>query len=147
MYPNPHASATPQIHMPMNHMMRSVNQVETPHVGTFNNMQKSVSHFYSSAPNLQYVNSNMPVDRGIGYATTSYSANYHQPSYATPHTSNVSAPYATVDIHNSASHLHGHSRISDKFAGAYMPSSNIVAFHTSSTQLQKFWQHLIDKRI
>ena len=138
MYSNSHASATPEIHMSMNNMMSSVNQVETPHVGTFNNMQKSVSPFYSSAPNLQYVNSNMPVDRGIGYATTSYSANYHQPSYATPHTSNVSAPYATVDVHNSASHLRGHSRISDELAGAYMPSSNIVAYNTSSAQLRNF---------
>jgi len=119
-------------------MMSSISKVETPHVGTYNNMQQSVSPFYPSAPNLQYVNSNMPVDRGIGYATTSYSANYHQPSYATPHTTNVLTPYATVDIHNSASHLHGHSRISDKFAGAYMPSSNIVAYNASSTQLQNF---------
>src|SRR3990170_4742677 len=31
MYPNSHASATPQIYMPMNNMMSSVNQVETPH--------------------------------------------------------------------------------------------------------------------
>ena len=127
MYPNPHASATPQIHMPMNDMMSSGDRVETPHVGTFNNMQQSVSPFYSSAPNLQYVNSNMPVDRGIGYATTSYSANYHQPSYATPHATNLSAPYATVDTHNSASHLHGYSQISDQFIGAYMPSSKVVA--------------------
>ena len=39
MYPNSHASATPQIYMPMNNMMSLVNQVETPHVGTFNSMQ------------------------------------------------------------------------------------------------------------
>ena len=32
MYPNSHASATPQIHMPMNNMMGLVNQFETPHV-------------------------------------------------------------------------------------------------------------------
>jgi hypothetical protein len=92
MYPNPHASATPQTYMPMNNMVSSVHQVETPHVGTFNNMQQSVSPFYSSAPNLQYAISNMSVDRGIGHATTSYSANYHQPSYATPHIANCNAP-------------------------------------------------------
>ena len=55
MYPNSHASATPKIYMPMNNMMSSVNQVETPHVGTSNRMQQSVSTFYSSANNLQYV--------------------------------------------------------------------------------------------
>ena len=88
MYPNSHASATPQIHMPMNNMMSLVNQVETPYVGTSNGMQQSVSSSYSSANNLQYVNPNVPVDRGIGHATTSYSANYPQPSYATPHVSN-----------------------------------------------------------
>ena len=109
MYPNsPHASATPQIYMPMNNMMSSVNQVETPHVGTFNGMQHSVSSFYSSATNLQHVNPNMPVDRGIGHATTSYSANYPQTSYATPHATSFLPPYTTVDVHNSAPHLNGH---------------------------------------
>src|SRR3954470_16799638 len=56
MYLNSHASATPEIYMPMNNMLSSVNQVETPHVGNLNNMQQSVSPFYSLAPNLQYVN-------------------------------------------------------------------------------------------
>ena len=46
MYPNSHASATPQIYMPMNNMMSSVNQVETPYVGTSNGMQQSVSSSY-----------------------------------------------------------------------------------------------------
>src|SRR3954463_877356 len=99
MYSNSHASATSEIHMSVNNMMNSVDRVETPHVGTYNNMQQSVSPFYSSAPNFQYVNSNMPVDRGIGHASTSYSANYHQPSYDTPHDTNPSVSYATVDIH------------------------------------------------
>ena len=108
MFPNSHASATPQIYMPMNNMMSSVNQVETPHVGTFNGMQHSVSSFYSSVTNLQHVNPNMPVDRGIGHATTSYSANYPQTSYATPHATNFSAPYAIVDIRDLAPHLHAH---------------------------------------
>ena len=36
MYPNSHASATPQIYMPMNNMMSLVNQVETPYVGNSN---------------------------------------------------------------------------------------------------------------
>ena len=75
MYPNSHASATPQIYMPTNNMMSSVNQVETPNVGTSNGMQQSVSSSYSSANNLQYVNPNVSVDRGIGHATTSYSTN------------------------------------------------------------------------
>ena len=65
MYPNSHASATPQIYMPMNNMMSSVNQVETPYVGTSNGMQQSVSSFYSSANNLQCVNPNVPMDRAI----------------------------------------------------------------------------------
>jgi hypothetical protein len=76
MYSNSHTSTTPQIDMPMNNLMSLTNQVETPHVGTSNSMQQSVSPFYSSATNLQYVNPNMPMDRGIGHATTSYSANY-----------------------------------------------------------------------
>ena len=88
MYPNSHASATPQIYMPMNNMISSVNQVETPYVGTSNGMQQSVSSFYSSANNLQYANPKVPVERGIGHDTTSYSANYPQTSYATPHATN-----------------------------------------------------------
>ena len=127
MYHNSHASVTPQIYMPMNNMMSSVNQVETPYVGSSNSMQQSVSHFYSSATSLQYVNQNMPVDTGIGYATTSYPANYPQSSYATPHATNFLAPYATVDVHNSAPHLHGHGRISETSTGAQMPYT--VAYH------------------
>ena len=100
MYTNSHASAAPQIHMLMNNMMSSVNQVETPHIGTSDSMQQSVSPFYSSTTSLQYVNQNMPMDRGIGNATTCYPANYPQSSYATPHTTNFLAPYATIGIHN-----------------------------------------------
>ena len=66
------------------------------------------------------------------------STSYSQPSYTTPHVSNFSAPYTTVDAHNSAPHLHGHSRISEKFPGVHMPSSNIVAYDASSTQLHNF---------
>ena len=138
MYPNSHASATPQIYMPMNNMMSSVNQVETPHVGSSNSIQQSVSSFYSSATNLQYMNQNMSVDRGIGHATTSYSANYPQPSYATPYVINSLAPYATVDVHNSAPHLHAHSRISGNPAGALLPSPNTVAYNLAHTQLHNF---------
>ena len=138
MYPNSHASATPQIYMPMNNIMSSVNHVETPHVGTSNSMQQSVSTFYSSANNLQYVNPNVPVDRGIGHVTTSYSANYPQTSYATPNATNFLAPYAIVDVHNSAPHLHGHGRISETSAGAQMPSPTTVAYHVTPTQLQNF---------
>ena len=133
MYPSSHASATPQTYMPMNNMMSSVNQVETPYVGTSNGMQQSVSSFYSSANNLQYVNPNVPVDKGIGHVTTSYLANYPQPSYATPHVNNFSAPYATADVHNSAPHLHGHSRISENFTGTHVSSSNTVAYNAYST--------------
>ena len=52
MYPNSHASATPQIHMPMNNMMGLVNQFETPHAKISNSIQESVSPFYSSATDL-----------------------------------------------------------------------------------------------
>ena len=52
MYPNSHASATPQIHMPMNNMMGLANEFETPHVKIYNSIQESVSPFYSSATNL-----------------------------------------------------------------------------------------------
>ena len=45
MYSNSHASAIPQIHMLMNNMMSSIDRVETPHVGTYNNMQQSVAPF------------------------------------------------------------------------------------------------------
>ena len=108
----------------MNNMMSLGNQVETPLVGTSNIMRQSVSPFYSSATNLQYTSSIMPMDGRIGHATTSYSANYSQPSYATSHLSNFSAPYTTVDVHNSASHLPGHSRINVNFTGEVVP--NIV---------------------
>src|SRR6187401_2234625 len=106
--------------MPMSNMMSSVNQVETPHVGAFNGMQHSVSSFYSSATNLQHVNPNMMVDRGIGHSTTSYSANYPQTSYATTHATNVSAPYAIVDAHNSAPHLHVHGRLGENSTRAHV---------------------------
>src|ERR1041385_769158 len=124
MYPNPHASATPQIHVPMNNMMSSVNRVETPHVGSSNSIQQSVSSFYSPATNLQYMNQNMPVDRGIGHATTSYSANYPQPSYATPYDINSLASCSTVDVQNSAPHLLAYSRISGNPTGAHLPLPN-----------------------
>ena len=78
----------------------------------------------------------MPVGRGIGHVTTSYLANYPQTSYATPHATNFLAPYATVDVHNSAPHLHGHGRISETSTGAQMPSPTTVAYHVPPTQLQ-----------
>ena len=92
-------------------------------------MQESVSPFYSSANYSQYEGSpsNMPIDREIGRATTSSLANYSQQSYATPFVTNFLSPYATTEIHNSASHLHnGHSRISGNSIGAYVPSSSVV---------------------
>ena len=145
MYSNSHASSTPQIDMPMNNMMGLGNQFETPHVKISNNMQQSVSPFYSSANNLQYVNPNMSMDRRIGHATTSYSANYPQTSYSTPHATNFLAPYAIVDVHNSAPHLHGHGRISETSAGAQMPSPTTVAYHVPPTQLQNFGNILLPK--
>ena len=78
------------------------------------------------------------MDGRIGHATTSYSATYSQPSYPTPHVSNFSAPYATVDVHNSAPHLHGHSRISENFTGTHVPSSNTVAYNAYSMQFENF---------
>src|SRR3954471_13283472 len=78
------------------------------------------------------------VDRGIGHVTTSYLANYPQISYATPNATNFLAPYATVDVHNSAPHLHGHGRISETSAGAQMPSPTTVAYHVPPAQLQNF---------
>ena len=45
MYPNSHASATPQIVMPMNNMVSSVNKFEIPHVRISNAMQESVHPF------------------------------------------------------------------------------------------------------
>ena len=135
MYSNSHASATPQIVMPMNNMVSSVNKFETPHVRISNAMQESVSPFYSSASNVQYTNTTMPINERIGHATTSYSASYSQPSNATPHVSNFLAPYTTVDVHDSAPHLHGHSQISENSARVHMPSPNVVAYSASSTQL------------
>ena len=78
------------------------------------------------------------MDGRIGHATTSYSASYSQPSYATHHVSKFSASYATVDVHNSAPHLHGHSRISENFTGTHVPSSNTVAYNAYSTQFKNF---------
>ena len=117
MYPNSHASATQQIHMLMSNMMSSINQFEIPQVRISNAMQESVSPFYSSATNVQYSNPTMPMNERIGHATSGYSASYSQSSYATPHVSNFSAPYTTVDVHNSASHLSGHSRLNVNFTG------------------------------
>ena len=70
---NSHASATPEFHMPMSNMMSSVNKYETPNAINLDVTQESVSPFYSSANNLQYdvSPSHMPMDRGIGHATTS----------------------------------------------------------------------------
>ena len=40
MYPNSHASVAPQIYTPMNNMLSLVNQVQTPYVGAFSNIQQ-----------------------------------------------------------------------------------------------------------
>ena len=118
--PNSHASATPANHMPMTNMANLVNQYETPSVRNFNNMQTSVSSFYSSANNSQYVSSslNMPIDRAIGHATTSYLPKYFQPSCAAPSTSNFSVPCATNNFQYSDSHLYnGYSRSEERRVG------------------------------
>ena len=80
----------------MNNMMSSANQYETLDVRNFTDMQENVSPSYSSAINSQYMSPPqcVPMDMTIGYATTSYLANYSQPSYATPHVTNYFAPYA-----------------------------------------------------
>ena len=103
-------------------MMGLVNQFETPHVKISNSIQESVSPFYSSAANLQYVNPTLPMDGRIGHSTTSYSASYSQTSCATPHVSNSSSPYTSVDAHNSTSHLPGYSRMNVNFTGAVVPT-------------------------
>jgi hypothetical protein len=104
-------------------------------------MQNSVSPFCSSANNLQYFGSpsHMPMDRAIGDSTTSYLANYSQSSYTTPYVTNFSAPYATSNVHNSATDLHtACSRISENSIGAHVASSDTVACDTSPKKLQKF---------
>jgi hypothetical protein len=117
------------------------NQYETSNIINFNSMQNNVSPFYSSANNLQYFCSplHIPMDRVIGHDTTSYLTNYSQPSYDTPYVTNFSAPYATLDIHNSVMHLHNsYNRISENSIGAHVPCANTVACDTSPTQLRNF---------
>jgi hypothetical protein len=127
--------------MPMDNVMNSVNQYETPNVINFNSMQNSVSPFNLSANNLQYVDSpkHMPMDRTIDHVNTSCLSNYSQPSHAIPYVTNFSVPYASGDIHNSATHLHnGYSRIYENSVQDHMSSSNTVACHTSRTKVQNF---------
>lgn len=134
--------------MPMNTMMSSINKYETPNVRNFYNMQGSVSSFYSSVSDSQHVGAPpvIPMDVGIGHATTSYLDGYSQTSYATPHVTDFSAPYATSDIHYSAPHLHnGYSRLSGTSIGANVPSSSIVAYGTSPSQLQSFGNRSLPK--
>jgi hypothetical protein len=113
--------------------MNLVNQYETPNVTNFNNIQNNVSPFYSSANNLQFFASpsHMPMDSATCYGTSSYLANYSEPSYVTLYVTNFLAPYATSDIHNSATHLHtACSRISENSIGAHVASSDTVACDT-----------------
>jgi hypothetical protein len=137
-YSNSHASAAPEVHMPMNNVMNSVNQYEAPNVINFNNMQNNVSPFYSSANNLQFFASpsHMPMDSTTRYGTSSYLTNYSEPSYVTPYVTNFLAPYATSDIHNSATHLHtACSRISENLIGAHVALSDTIACDTPPKQL------------
>ena len=138
---NSHASATPQIHMPMNNMMSSVNYYQTSQDENFNSMQRDISAYYSSATNPQYVSSsqNMPMDGRIGHVSRTYPATYSQSPYATAHVTNFPAPYAHVDAHNSASYLtYDHSRMQEISASMHMPSSTSVAYDSPHTQLQSF---------
>jgi hypothetical protein len=142
-YSNSHASAAPEVHMPMNNVMNSVNQYEAPNVINFNNMQNNVSPFYSSANNLQYfcLHSHMPMDIEIRHDTTSCLSNYYQLSYVAPYVTNFSAPYATPtpDIHYSAEHLHStYSRLSEDSIGAHVASSDTITCDTPPKQLQNF---------
>ena len=58
------------------------------------------------------------------------------------------SPYATGEIHNSASPLHnGYSRISGDSAGAHMPPSSVAAYDTSPKQLQSFGNTSVPKEI
>src|SRR3954469_11934491 len=68
MYPNPHASATPQIHMPVDNMMGVSDQYKAPHV------QEGISEFNPSVVSSQYVGSspNMSMDGEIVHASISY---------------------------------------------------------------------------
>jgi hypothetical protein len=86
-YANSHASAAPEVHMPMNNVMSSVNKYETPNVINFNSMQNNDSSFYPSANNLQYFcsPSHMPMDREISHDTTNSLNNYYQPLYVAPY--------------------------------------------------------------
>jgi hypothetical protein len=138
---NLHASATPEIHMPMNNMMNYVSQYETPNVINFNSMQNNVSSFYPLANNLQFFASpsHVPMDNAADYGTTSYLANCSEPSYITPYVTNFSAPYATPDIHYSAEHLHNtYSRLSENSIGYHVASSDTVACDTPPKELQNF---------
>jgi hypothetical protein len=140
-YSNSHASTTPEVHMPMNNVINSFNQYETSNVINCNSMQNNVSPFYSSANNLQYFGSPsyMPMDSATCYSTTSYLANYSEPSYVTPYVTNFSVPYATLDIHNLATHLHNnYSRISQNSIEAHVPSFNTIACDTPPTQFHNF---------
>jgi hypothetical protein len=141
MSPNSHALATPQIHMPMNSMMSSVNHYQTSHDWSFNNMQGDVSAYYSSAISPQFASpsENMPMDGKIDHVSVTYPANYSQSTFATAHVTNFSAPYAHVDAHNSASYLtYDHSRMHEISASMHMPSSTSVAYDSPPTQLQSF---------
>jgi hypothetical protein len=61
-YTNSHASAIPEVHMPINIVMSSVNQYKTPNVIDFNSMQNNVSSFY---PSVTRVNSTNFLDEGL----------------------------------------------------------------------------------
>jgi hypothetical protein len=81
----------------------------------------------------------MPMDSTTCYGTSSYLANYSEPSYVTPYVTNFSASYATSDIHNSATHLHtACRRIRENLIGAHVALSDTVACDTPPKQLQNF---------
>ena len=119
-------------------MVSSVNQYEAPNVRDFDTMQASVSPFYASASNTQYANLslNMPMDREIGHATTSYLANYLQPSYHAPYATNVSSSCATGEIHNLAPHSRSdHGWISENLTGTHISSNVACGLHSFKEQV------------
>lgn len=137
---NSHASATPQIHMPMSNMMSSVNCYQTPHGQNFNIMQGDVSSYYSLATSPYYASSsrNMPMDEIIGHVSPTYPANYSH-SYAAPSVTNFSAPYVEINAHNSASCLtYDHSQMHEFSASMHMPSSTSAAYDLPRARLENF---------
>jgi hypothetical protein len=59
--------------------------------------------------------------------TTSYFTNYSRPSYVATFVTNFSTPYATRDIHNSATHIHNDYNQTSKVTHALARLDNLWA--------------------